>query len=106
MRNLHPAEQIAEGRPSKLFTPKHMDKHTTTSAPSTERALPPATRSAWIRCKDQMPPQNLRVETKIDDEKGVRNEADLVFQRRLWWMPDMSMYIYYCPTHWRLKPNA
>lgn len=41
------------------------------------------------------------VETKIDDEHGVRNVQTLKRSGRLWWYPDMSMYVYYTPTHWR-----
>jgi len=41
--------------------------------------------------------------TKIDDGKGVRNETTLKRQGNLWFYPDMSMYVYYTPTHWRFK---
>lgn len=40
------AEQIAEGRPSKPFTPTQMNENTTTSDPSTAAALPTAPGSA------------------------------------------------------------
>lgn len=52
-------------------------------------------------------PMNLAVATKIDDAFGPRNEQPLIQKRRdeksqpLWWFPDMSMYVYYTPTHWR-----
>lgn len=46
-------------------------------------------------------PEDVVVQTKIDDEKGCRNEAPLRRVRRLWFFPDMSMYVYYRPTHWR-----
>ena len=46
-------------------------------------------------------PNNRVVETKIDDEKGVRNQQDLKRQDNLWFYPDGSMYVYYTPTHWR-----
>lgn len=41
--------------------------------------------------------------TKVDDEKGVRNEQELKRQGNLWFVPDGSMYVYYTPTHWREK---
>ncbi|KRG73831.1 hypothetical protein ABB28_08925 [Stenotrophomonas chelatiphaga] len=47
------------------------------------------------------------VMTKIDDVDGCRNEQKLIQTqrdpgcRRIWWFPDMSMYVYYQPTHWR-----
>mgnify|MGYP001580513711 FL=1 len=46
-------------------------------------------------------PENVEVQTKIDDERGCRNETTLVRDGRLWWFPDRSMYVYYTPTHWR-----
>lgn len=46
-------------------------------------------------------PDRTVVETKIDDEKGVRNEQTLKRIGNLWFYPDGSMYVYYMPTHWR-----
>ena len=46
-------------------------------------------------------PEHETVMTKIDDEKGCRNEQTLRRQGRLWFYPDMSMYVYYTPTHWK-----
>lgn len=48
-------------------------------------------------------PNGVVVETKIDDGQGVRNITTLKRQGRLWFFPDMSMYVYYEPTHWREK---
>lgn len=45
-------------------------------------------------------PEGVEVLTMIDDEYGPRNEATLTRRGRLWWFPDMSMYVYYRPTHW------
>ncbi len=64
--------------------------------------MTPADRAAWIRAIDERPPEGILVETKIDDDRGVRNETTLIWSRNLWWFPDMSMYVYYTPTHWRL----
>ena len=55
----------------------------------------------WIPIIERPPAPNVLVETKIADEKGVRNCYDLVYHRGLFWIPDMSMYVYYTPTHWR-----
>jgi hypothetical protein len=46
-------------------------------------------------------PEDVVVETKIDDACGCRNEGTLKRKGRLWWFPDGSMYVYYTPTHWR-----
>ena len=46
-------------------------------------------------------PERIVVETKIDDDNGVRNVTTLKRQGRLWFFPDGSMYVYYEPTHWR-----
>lgn len=46
-------------------------------------------------------PDSVEVETVISDDGGTRNEQRLVRKGRLWFVPDMSMYVYYTPTHWR-----
>jgi hypothetical protein len=55
----------------------------------------------WVKCSIKLPENGKLVETKIDDEKGVRNEQILKRQGNLWYVPDGSMYVYYTPTHWR-----
>lgn len=55
----------------------------------------------WIRAANQLPPEGVIVETKIDDGRGCRNECKLKRQGRLWFFADDSMYVYYTPTHWR-----
>jgi len=64
--------------------------------------------NAWCLVSVVAPPQDVTVETKIDDEKGCRNIALLKRIRNLWFFPDGSMYVYYTPTHWRPieKSNA
>lgn len=51
-------------------------------------------------------PENVSVETKIDDEDGCRNEQSMMRRGRLWWVShdDVEMYVYYTPTHWRPLP--
>jgi hypothetical protein len=55
----------------------------------------------WISVKEKMPPVGVVIDTKIDDENGVRNETQLVFDNPLWFFPDHKMYVYYKPTHWK-----
>lgn len=55
---------------------------------------------SWVRCADSLPGEGVVVHTKIDDEKGRRNETMLKRQGRLWFFLDDSMYVYYTPTHW------
>lgn len=57
----------------------------------------------WIKVADMLPAQNKVVETKIDNQDGIRNIQDLKFSSNLWWLPNGSMYVYYTPTHWREK---
>jgi hypothetical protein len=57
--------------------------------------------SDWIPNAPTTAPNGVVVETKIDDEHGVRNEIRLIKQNSLWFFPDKSMYVYYAPTHWR-----
>lgn len=46
-------------------------------------------------------PEGEVVMTAIIDGEGQRNTSDLVRKGKLWFFPDMSMYVYYSPTHWR-----
>jgi hypothetical protein len=55
----------------------------------------------WIRVDSRLPDDGVVVDTKVDDEHGVRNETKRVRLGGLWWLPDGSMYVYYLPTHWR-----
>ena len=57
--------------------------------------------SNWQRIETA--PEGIEVETKINDGNGVRNEQSLVKHGSLWWFPSGKMYVYYRPTHWRLK---
>ena len=54
----------------------------------------------WVKISDEHPPVGRVLNTKISDESGDRNEQELIFKDNLWWLPDMSMYVYYRPTHW------
>ena len=51
-------------------------------------------------------PENVVVETKIDDMHGVRNVQTLKRRGNLWWFPDDSMYCYYTPTDWRYQADG
>lgn len=55
----------------------------------------------WRIITQAEPKNGVEVETKIDDGRGVRNVTTLKRQNNLWFFPDMSMYVYYTPTHWR-----
>ena len=52
----------------------------------------------WIPTTEP-PPEGIKVETKIDDQNGVRNVQVLKRSGRLWF--DDGVYVYYTPTHWR-----
>lgn len=54
----------------------------------------------WKKITDEHPPTKRVIKTKISDENGDRNEKELILDNKLWWLPDMSMYVYYAPTHW------
>lgn len=55
----------------------------------------------WIKTSEELPPEKLIVETKIDDIKGCRNQGKLYRYKNFWFLPDGSTYVYYTPTHWR-----
>ena len=57
--------------------------------------------ATWIPCSEQLPPNGITVETKIDDEQGERNVQELKRQGSLWFDPEKPIYVYYTPTHWR-----
>ena len=57
----------------------------------------------WIACSREQAPEGVIVETKIDDAGGPRNAQTLKRRGNLWWTPDGEMYVYYTPTHWRLR---
>jgi hypothetical protein len=62
--------------------------------------------TTWIYCGQALPTVDVVVDTKIDDERGVRNEQPLKRSGRLWFFPDGSMYVYYEPTHWRARESS
>jgi hypothetical protein len=53
-------------------------------------------------------PEGKCVETCIDANTfKQRNESMLTRKGKLWFFPDMSMYVYYSPTHWRdIQPEV
>ena len=57
--------------------------------------------NGWISIKKRLPKEGIKVMTKIDDKDGIRNEQPLTRKGSLWFLSDMSMYVYYRPTHWR-----
>ena len=60
----------------------------------------------WILCTQELPKEDVVVKTKIDDNRGVRNEQELKRKGRLWFFPAGSMYVYYTPTHWKYADAA
>lgn len=55
--------------------------------------------SDWTSTLNELPDDGILVLTKIDDENGPRNEAELQRRGNLWFSGDM--YMYYRPTHWK-----
>lgn len=49
----------------------------------------------------QTAPEGIKINTKIHDSNGPRNEQSLVRKGNLFFHPDMTMYVYYTPTHWK-----
>lgn len=64
-------------------------------------------KTEWIAVVNQVPPEGIVVQTKIDDEQGCRNEQSLVRHGALWFFPSRrEMYVYYTPTHWKPVENV
>ena len=59
----------------------------------------------WEAITETRPAQGVTVLTKIDGAGGPRNEQALVRKGNLWFFPDMSMYVYYTPTHFKEQSN-
>lgn len=55
----------------------------------------------WVSLNDMLPKEGVTVETKVSDTNGERNIQKLIRKSNLWFLPDMTMYVYYIPTHWR-----
>lgn len=53
----------------------------------------------WLQVSNCQPPQDIVIETNTE----AGQQQDLVLKDRLWWLSDMSMYVYYQPTMWRRK---
>ena len=54
----------------------------------------------WRLTLHTPPPENVELDTKIEDADGERNHQRMTFHSNLWWISD-DMYAYYHPTHWR-----
>lgn len=63
------------------------------------------TKTRWTSTSMIKPTEGEVVETKISDPQGERNVQKLIYKNNLWWHTDMSMYVYYTPTHWRYVDN-
>lgn len=57
----------------------------------------------WNETIKTLPIEGKIVETKIEDDTGERNIQTLIYKNNLWFLTDMSMYVYYTPTHWRYR---
>lgn len=55
----------------------------------------------WNRTNEVNPPENTLLLTKVDHQNCSKNEQRLIKKGNLWWLEDMSMYVYYTPTHWK-----
>lgn len=54
----------------------------------------------WHRTEQQLPPEDVIVDTVISDIGGERNKQPLYRKGGLWFVPTGEMYVYYTPTHW------
>ncbi len=54
--------------------------------------------TTWTRTSEQRPTEGARCE--VITESG--DQRTLVFASNLWWLPDMSMYVYFTPEFWRV----
>lgn len=57
--------------------------------------------TSWKKVDQELPPEDVIVQTKIDDVDGCRDKRLLCMHKERWVIPGTGMYIYYTPTHWR-----
>ncbi len=57
--------------------------------------------NVWTSFRFKKPPENILIDTKIDDQHGVRNEQQLIRIGNLYFLEDRSIYVFYTPTHWK-----
>lgn len=53
----------------------------------------------WNKTAEVRPPNGATVRVITDGG----DERTLKFQDNLWWLPDMSMYVYFTPMLWRVQ---
>ena len=53
----------------------------------------------WTLTEERLPPENVPVTTL--SEGGL--EQTLIRRGNLFFLEDMSMYVYYCPKYWRSR---
>jgi len=55
--------------------------------------------SEWYNVNDEEPFEGSLVEVVTPGD----NVKDLKYSGGLWWLPDMSIYVYFVPVKWRYK---
>lgn len=53
----------------------------------------------WALLSEQHPPEGIVVETRGENDRGVR---ELILEKGLFWLTDRSMYVYFVPYEWRV----
>lgn len=56
----------------------------------------------WTMTEHLEPPKNVLLDVLMGDRK---TQSQLVFDGKMYWMPDMVMYVYYIPTAWRVSQD-
>ena len=54
----------------------------------------------YIKCSEQLPPEDVLVHTCIIEGGDIRMDSKLTRVRSMYYIEDKSMYVYYAPTHW------
>lgn len=105
-RDCQPMRRRVEGGSETSESESRSEAEGPTLQESIQQMTPPESggeMSAWISVSYRLPPEGEIVETKISPPD--RNETRLIRHGNLWWFPNMSMYVYYRPTHWRAAPK-
>lgn len=60
----------------------------------------------WVKFSDEKPPEGETVDTYKEQDGERTMQQKLKRKGSLMFFPDMSIYVYYTPTHWWKNPDV
>lgn len=56
--------------------------------------------TGWTRTQDKKPPKDVTLDVLLSDSK---TESKLIFDGKIYWTADYTMYVHYVPTWWKVS---